>query len=312
MAKVSVTIPTYNRGSLVVEAIDSVLRQTVDDVEVIVIDDGSTDDTRRIVEGIGDCRVRYFYQDNRGCAGARNAGLAHCKADYIGFLDSDDIWPEDFLEVMLSRLGSNSDAGCVYCPVVKVDSRGERKPSYGAADCMSGWITRDLFKRSFIWLQATLFRAEALDGISFDESMRNGADTDAILRLSTRIRFLYVPEIEVVFRTQHGVAPRTDVSSLNCNRIRVLERFYYRLGGDRFVSRSGARRKLSHACRAVARSHYRCQSRSASIALYKKAISYLPTDVRLYWELFRAYRMDRQEDAVAQWEMPEPLGDIDY
>lgn len=310
MPKVSVTIPTYNRASLVEEAIRCVLDQTFDDLEIIVVDDGSTDNTRSVVEKYTEKGVKYCYKENGGCASARNFGLAQCSGQYIAFLDSDDLWPEDFIEIMLNRLEENPQYGCIYCSVVKMSPDGSQKNSYGPDTCKSGLITQELFKRSFIWLQTTLFRKDALDKFVFDDSLRNGADTDAILRLSTRIKFLYEPQIKVAFRENHGVSPRKDISSLNCNRIRVLERFYYRLGGDKYISKHIATHKISHAYRGVAKNYYKQNYRTAAIELYKRAICYLPTDIRLCTGLLKAYLLNTKNDPAPGWKMPEPLADI--
>ena len=78
------------------------------DAEILVINDGSTDDTRRVIEAIKDSRIRYFYKENGGVSAARNLGLQKAKGDYICFLDSDDLWPENFLEIMLQKLQQNS------------------------------------------------------------------------------------------------------------------------------------------------------------------------------------------------------------
>ena len=99
MPKVSVIIPTYNRSKIVKDAICSVLDQTESDLEIIVVDDGSTDDTHSIVSGISDDRVFYFFKTNGGPAGARNLGLSKAKGEYIAFLDSDDFWPENYIEL---------------------------------------------------------------------------------------------------------------------------------------------------------------------------------------------------------------------
>jgi glycosyltransferase involved in cell wall biosynthesis len=311
MPKVSIAVPTYNRSSLVNEAVNSILLQTEKDLEIVLVDDGSTDNTSEVIEKINDDRIKYYYKENGGCASARNMGLRKSTGRYIAFLDSDDLWPKDFLSTMLKNLESQPEYGCAYCSVVKVFPDGQKKTSYGANDCKSGWITKDLYKRSFIWIQAALFRSEALANLKFDEPMRNAADTDALLRLSTKIQFLFVPDIQVTFRTEHGIAPRKDMSSINCNRIRVLERFYYRLGGDKFVPPNVARRKLSHAYRGIARNYYNQQYRSAAIMLYKKAISYLPFDIRLYIGLFKTFLLNKDNDGSPNWKMPSPLPDIE-
>ncbi|MBX3703129.1 MAG: glycosyltransferase family 2 protein, partial [Steroidobacteraceae bacterium] len=89
--KVSVVIPTYNRAAYIRQAIDSVLQQTMTDFEIIVVDDGSTDDTREVVAGYGE-RIRYLRTANGGPARARNAGMAEARGQYIAWLDSDDTY----------------------------------------------------------------------------------------------------------------------------------------------------------------------------------------------------------------------------
>lgn len=311
MPKISVTIPTYNRANLVKEAIESVLAQTFSDLEVVVIDDGSTDRTPSVVEAIKDDRVKYYYKNNGGCASARNFGIAKCTGDYIAILDSDDLWPEDFLEVMLNHLESNPEYGCVYCPITVVYPDGTRKASYKTEHCKSGWITKELFKNSFIWIQAALFRKSVLENLVFDESMKNGADTDALLRLSTKTEFLFVTDVEAIFRAEHGVTSRKDQSSLNCNRIRILERFYCHLGGDKLVPPAEAKRKLSHAYRSVAKNYYQNESRSAAVFLYKQAICYWPLDIRLYLGLLRSLLISKGRDKQPDWQMPGHLPEME-
>jgi glycosyltransferase involved in cell wall biosynthesis len=112
--KVSVVIPTYNRAATVCKGVESVLAQTFTDLEVIVVDDGSSDDTGRILrETFGD-RIRYFAQPNRGASVARNKGINEARGEWIAFLDSDDLWEKDKLEWQfkaLERFGSQC-GGC--------------------------------------------------------------------------------------------------------------------------------------------------------------------------------------------------------
>ena len=112
---VSIIIPTYNRANVIKRAIDSVLRQTYDSYEVVVVDDGSTDETESVIAGIQDARIRYIaLKENQGVAHARNIGIREARYDYIAFLDSDDEWLLDKLELQM-RLFQNSteDIGMV-------------------------------------------------------------------------------------------------------------------------------------------------------------------------------------------------------
>ena len=103
MPEVSIVMPTYNRADTIGRAIDSVLRQTLQDWELLVVDDGSTDATCALVEGL-DVRIKLIRQENRGCYVARNNGLRNSRGRYITFLDSDDEWQPYFLEITLAFL----------------------------------------------------------------------------------------------------------------------------------------------------------------------------------------------------------------
>ena len=97
--KVSVLIPTYNRAYIISDALDSVLKQTYRDFEIIIVDDGSSDGTRDVVEGFRSEKIRYLrHALNRGCSAAYNTGISAAEGELVAFLDSDDIWKGDYLE----------------------------------------------------------------------------------------------------------------------------------------------------------------------------------------------------------------------
>ena len=309
MPKASVIIPTYNRSGAVKEAISCVLAQTEPDSEIIVVDDGSMDDTRSVVENMADKRVSYYYKTNGGPASARNFGLSKAGGDYIAFLDHDDLWPEDYLEVMVSHIEDNSEIGAVYSPITVVHPDGRKVESYKRPEGKSGWVTLDLFKRGFIWTSATVIRKSFLKDFYFDESLRKSyEDGDFFLRLSTRCTFLFVGDVEAIKR-EHAENLSAKVGVLP-TRIMVLERFYFRLGGNKLIPAGIARRKLSHASRKVAEAYRHRQNRSAAITLYKHAIRYWPADLRLYSGLCKTLLLSKKNDANPHWRMPEPLPDI--
>lgn len=121
---VSVIIPSYNRADKIKPAVESVLNQTYADLELIVVDDGSKDNTREVIESIDDPRVRYVYQENAGACAARNNGINYAKGEYIAFHDSDDIWHKDKLENQMDALLKN-DADIVCCRLIKKYSDGK-------------------------------------------------------------------------------------------------------------------------------------------------------------------------------------------
>lgn len=124
MARVTAAIPTHNRGALVVEAVESVLAQTYRDFELVVIDNGSTDDTSERLQPYLD-RIRYVRQDNRGRAGSRNRALAEARGEYIAFLDSDDLWLPDRLERQVPVLEGSPEVALVHGHVEVIDAAGQ-------------------------------------------------------------------------------------------------------------------------------------------------------------------------------------------
>ncbi len=136
--RVSVVIPTYNRARRLPAAIDSVLRQGLDETEIVVVDDGSVDDTRAVVARYGD-RVRYVYQQNAGVGSARNVGIRHATGEFVAFLDSDDRWRDFKLSVQLALFESRPSLGLVFSDFVIEKDDGREQP-HGAAL----WAGRDL------------------------------------------------------------------------------------------------------------------------------------------------------------------------
>ncbi len=200
---VSVVIPSFNHESYVVEAIDSVLGQTLDDLELIVIDDGSSDDSvdriraglERAAEGGPPCRL--VTRENRGIARTLNEGLALSRGRYFAYLDSDDTWEPTRLERQLAALQqAGPDAVACFSDGWIVDAAGHRMGRFGRHfPYRGGDIYRDLFLSRFMPSSPTsLFVREALEAAgSFDER-RAKVDYDVWLRVARLGTVAYVPE----------------------------------------------------------------------------------------------------------------------
>ena len=187
---VSVVIPTFRRAGLVPRAINSVLRQTFKDIEVIVIDDASPDNTGEIVQAISDPRVRYFrHEQNRGLPAVRNTGVRQAAGEFIAFLDDDDEWREDKLEHQLRAIESHDIVVCA-CQVNGKSVTRYRKSMISAADLREG----NQFPPSG-WLA----RAAVLKKILFDEEIRQGEDWDALIRIALIFRVGYLPEPLLIY-----------------------------------------------------------------------------------------------------------------
>jgi glycosyltransferase involved in cell wall biosynthesis len=184
MALVSVIVPAYNQSRYLGEAIESILRQTCSDFEAIIVDDGSTDDTESVARGfLGDPRIRYIYQENRGLSAARNTGLRAARGRLLAFLDSDDAFLPDKLAILAGELEIHPEIGLVAGQAIPIDEHGCRVgrifnrclPQEGA----------NLLLGNPLHVGSVLLRREWQERVGeFDESLRSYEDWDLWLRLA--------------------------------------------------------------------------------------------------------------------------------
>lgn len=208
MPLVSVIIPTYNNGQFIKEAIDSVLNQTYSEIEIIVVDDGSTDNTRKIVEKYKN-RVKYLYKENSGSASARNMGIRESSGELIAFLDSDDVWEDKKLEEQVRSLQNNQEAALIYCGKLWVDEEGKPiKHEFTQHEFPEGWIFEKLFEANYISsASCVVARKEAILQVGgFNESpvFRNAQDYELWLKIVARYRCLSIPKSLVRYRRHDG------------------------------------------------------------------------------------------------------------
>lgn len=198
---VSVIIPTYNRARLLPEAIDSALGQTLPPLEVIVVDDGSTDDTARVVARFGE-RVVYLHQPNAGPATARNNGVRRARGDLVALLDSDDRWLPRKLEVQLP-LFADPGVGVVYGGFRCFGGgSGAIVPDYFAGHSIG---FHDLLGFKALGTQTLVFRRAAFDAAGgFDESCSPAEDQDFTIRLAARVGLRGVAETVTEVRLHDG------------------------------------------------------------------------------------------------------------
>ncbi|OHB57268.1 MAG: hypothetical protein A2173_02835 [Planctomycetes bacterium RBG_13_44_8b] len=240
---ISVCIPTYNREFLLKETLASVFAQTYKDFEVVIVDDGSTDGTRKMLED-GGYNVRYFWQENAGDAAARNKLIELAKGKYISFLDSDDLLYPDALEKMTKAMPEGAEDVVVYGPYAAIDEKGNilyrrKKKLY------SGKITRYLFENILIHSCGSLFPSKLLvQAGGFDTSLPVCSDYDLWLRLSLKYDFIGLQE--PVFKRRRHSGNISQVSFVNRNtEYKVLENFYFNDGGKRVIPFRSAMRRLS-------------------------------------------------------------------
>lgn len=201
MPQVSVVIPAYNRGNLICETLDSVLTQTYRDFEVIVVDDGSTDDTPSVLAQYAE-RVHVIRQENKGEGAARNAGILVAQGDYIAFIDSDDLWVPTKLERQMALLTNSSPLVWVYSDAYVFDSQtkrvlyslGQRSRQY------EGHVARQLLLNCFVASPTPVIRRSVFDIVGLFNHNPRDSDWDMWLRIGARHPIRKIPEALAGYR----------------------------------------------------------------------------------------------------------------
>jgi GT2 family glycosyltransferase len=224
-SRVSAIVPAYNCAPYLGAAIDSALGQEGIDVEVVVVDDGSTDATSSVIASFGG-RIRAIRQDNRGPSAARNAGLAISRGEFVAFLDADDTWEPRKSRIQVAYLQRHASCGLVFCDVLRMDETGrtitpilgERAPQTPTGRCLER-----LFLGNFVLVPGVMVRRSILDRVgTFDESLRSAEDYDLWLRIARVAEIGFVPEALASWRERAGQASRKRDPMLE-GEVRVLE-----------------------------------------------------------------------------------------
>jgi len=220
---VSIIIPTHNRAHFIGEAITSVLEQTFTDFEIIIVDDGSTDNTEEVISHFPDKRVIYIKQENKGRSYARNVALRLSRGHYIAFLDSDDLYLPTKLRLQVDYLDTNPKIGMIYTSAYCIDDAGNLlKDKYFAS--VSGQIYNSIafFRPVTITLPTVMVRREVIDSVGdFDEKMHRFEDTDMWRRISKATYIDALSEYTCKLRTH------SDNSLISQNPHQIIEAIDY-------------------------------------------------------------------------------------
>lgn len=221
---VSVIIPAYNAERFIRQTLDSVKNQTFRDFEVLVVDDGSTDETAKIVESYSD-PVFCLRKTNGGVSSARNYGIEKARGKYIAFLDADDVWMPEKLEKQVALLESNPDVGLCYTAAIVVDENSNEKGRIEAKkydDATEGL----LLNMNILILSSSFVRKDiVLQTGGFDSEFSTCADKDYWLRLSLLTKFAPVNEFLVKYRDVSG-SMSSDPELSRRDTLGVLRKFF--------------------------------------------------------------------------------------
>jgi glycosyltransferase involved in cell wall biosynthesis len=215
--RVSVVIPTYNRRALLCEAIKSVLAQTYRNLEVVIVDDGSTDGTGEAIRRLfgNHPEIRYFYKKNGGAASAQNEGIRRARGEFIGLLGDDDLWYPDKLKRQIERLDANPGAELCFSDML-ITGGGDDGRRFFEIEKFGGVVSVDnLIQRNFIPAGTVLMRKSCLEAVGlFDESLPLVEDFDLWIRIVATHPVVYVDRVLSVYR-------RLDCPQL-CDQLSIL------------------------------------------------------------------------------------------
>lgn len=236
--KISIIIPTYNRGDFIGRAVKSVLEQDYNNIEVIIVDDCSTDNTEEVIRGLNDTRIKFIqHTQNKGANAARNTGIKAACGSFIAFQDSDDEWIPKKLSKQMKIFEESNDEklGIVYTGFFKIqENRREYIPSKNIIKT-SGNLHDVLLTTNFISTQSLLIKKECLLSVGlFDECLPRLQDWELLLRLSKQYHFYLVDEPLVnVYYTEGSIS--TNQKKLTETLTLILEKHYEDFAKDKKV-----------------------------------------------------------------------------
>lgn len=206
MSKISIIMPAYNAGRWIAQSISSVLAQTYGDFELIVINDGSLDNTADIIRQFDDPRIQCIYQQNKGLPAARNTGLQAAKGVYVGFLDADDLWQPTMLETCLDFLETHPEVDIVRTTYLWIDTHGTHLPALPYCPACEEDPFACILLNAIGVMQTTLLKQEIFAHIGlFDEELRTAEDWDLLLRIAADgFTFGFIEQPLLLYRIHSG------------------------------------------------------------------------------------------------------------
>lgn len=212
---ISVVMPTYNRAKTINRAIDSVLNQTYKDIEFIIVDDASTDNTEAIVKGYNDKRIKYIkLEENKGANYARNIGIENARYDYIAFHDSDDEWYLNKLEKQLKFLkDTNSDITFTSYTITGYDTGDVIIPNGKIKN-----FNKDIYIKSLVGTPTILGKKKCFLNIKFDSNLPRFQEWDLMMRMATKYEIKHLNEVLL-----HAYYCSDSITKNNNNAIKALE-----------------------------------------------------------------------------------------
>ncbi|MDQ4121022.1 MAG: glycosyltransferase [Acidobacteriota bacterium] len=305
---VSVIIPNYNYGRFLPEAIESVLAQTYRNIEIIVVDDGSTDNSIEVLADYEKKGIKFILQKNRGVGAARNAGANKSSGDLVAFLDADDIWLPQKLEKQIERLLSDNEFGLITCGVKEFDALGKTIAVY--AEGKEGWCAEDilLFRQavtsgpgssSLLWRRVF----EKAGGFDERKEMHPSEDWEFCYRVAQIAKIAFLPEILVAYRN-HGNNGHLNIPRSEYSMMLAYEKIFQNADKQTLKLR---RRCYGNLYRILAGSYLQAGQYGSFFKNTAKSLILTPENLP-YFASFPLRRLRRQRDEQKILHEPEPAG----
>lgn len=313
-AYVSVIIPTYNRKSFITKAIDSVLSQKYTNYEVIVVDDGSTDETRLVLNTYVN-KIKYIYQNNAGVSEARNSGIRNARGEWIAFLDSDDEWNEGYLDSQVKRIEEVPCAVAHMTNALTVFRNGEIRNLFSDTKLMELFADKQyliinnplktIIRYQSWFLQSSLIRKDKLfETGMFNPKISIAEDIDVISRIALRGAFtICKKELVKVFRREEELESLSSISfRRGINRYRSFINVYRNILNKYELNMTETlliKRTLSQNIRALGNVYIKAGKRLEARQSYKESFIVYPT-VQSMVKYYATYFSDRISNALVR------------
>jgi glycosyltransferase involved in cell wall biosynthesis len=280
MAKVDVIIPAFNAAHYLPAAIDSVVSQTFEDWQILLVDDGSTDNTAEVVapylERLGS-KIQYIKQNNRGLPAARNTAIRASTAEFLALLDADDVWLPCRLAESLKALAERPQAGLSYGLVTHIDPKGRLGTTFkGNPKNAEGHIASHIYMRKVELPCPTItFCRRCVDEVGlFDETMRATEDRDLWLRIALRYEVAFVPKVIAHYRTSPG-SMSTDPNRMLKAQLQFISKHYGAPGCGVIARQTGWARAYKQRAEALKRQNRPWAALMSSL----RAVALYPLDM---------------------------------
>ena len=299
--KVSVIIPVYNGEKYVAQAIESALSQTYNNVEIIVINDGSTDNSYNKIKPYLSS-VKYIYQENKGAAVARNTGIENSTGELIGFLDADDLWLPEKLEIQVDYLLRNKDIGLVHSNRISIYEEGTKAIPDPPSTKAIGMCFKQLFNRNQISTSTVLLRKKCLIQVGgFDERFVRAQDYELWLRISKFYPIGYIDQRLSCYR-QHSSNVSRNWEHALLAKVSVIESILdkfpeiYQELGDSII-----KNKLYNLYYRAANYFLHIDKRKQARKYYLKALNMHPAKWNCWGKLLIGSFLTPKQKSILQW-----------